>query len=221
MSLVTLGGTTVLAMELHRPGVGRWFALVDLDGVDAPSGPVTIDIADGALKLVGFAERTGVFADRVRLRVEGGFGGLSKEIPARFYQNVPVRILFSDLLGAVGEKLSPKSDADFLNTMLPKWTRSSGPAVNAISSLLWKFPGIGWRTDDSGDGTIWLGRETWPTITMDYDLIDEDPADRRIVIASEDPTLRPGVVLDGRKISRVIARYEAASVRTEAWLEVT
>jgi len=69
------------------------------------------------------------------------------------------------------------------------------------------------------DGEIWIGQESWPEVSPERDLISEDPRGEFAEFGTDSPTLLPGTVLDGKRVSVVEHRIEPESVRTLVWYE--
>jgi hypothetical protein len=128
MSFVTVNGARVYEGSIVRPFSGVWHADLAVEADAAPTGRVSISVADGALVLAGTAFRTGSFADRVRLRVVGGAGGIGTVIVPAWYRDVPARIVLSDALSAVGEQLATTTDPAALSMRLAQWARARGEA---------------------------------------------------------------------------------------------
>lgn len=128
MSFVTINGARAYEGSIARPYSGVWHADLAVEADAAPTGRVSISVADGALVLAGTAFRTGSFADRVRLRVVGGAAGLGTVVPVAFYRDVPGRIVLADALAHVGESLAPTTDAAVLSMRLAMWARARGEA---------------------------------------------------------------------------------------------
>jgi len=220
MALVYCRNTAGVVLEAYaattvRPLSGVWQAELDVDSSAEITGPVTIVVADGALSLEGTVGPSGKFAERARMRVIGGAGGLSRSLPAKGYARCPLRAPISDVLASAGEKLATSSDQAVLDTLLPRWSRLEGPASQALEMLVARAPGALWRVTASG--AVWVGVNAWPTIQLDHVVTDDDPARKVMEIAADDPTLTAGVVLDGRQVRHVVHRYEQGSVRSEVW----
>jgi len=65
------------------------------------------------------------------------------------------------------------------------------------------------------DGTVWLGLESWPAVHMpDVDLLSEDPRAHTAVSGTDSPTLLPGTLFLGRRVSMVEHQVQPESVRT-------
>lgn len=219
MSLVYVTGSSgsaeVYAATIVRPLVGVWHADLDVDASVALAGEVTIAVDGGALELVGVMVAGEVIDERQRVRVVGGKGRLSTSLPAKAYDRCQLRVPLYDVLSAVGERIASSSDASALSTPLARWTRTAGPAALALGQLVARVPGAVWRVTASG--AVWVGTNAWPTSSLEHLVVEEDPARRTLTLASDDPTLTAGVVLDGRRIEHVVHRFTASGTRTECW----
>ncbi len=193
---VTANGVNVIKAHLVRPRVGVWHAelTVDAETADAFTGAVSIVLAD-LMTFQGFARRVGAHHNTVFLRAVGGAGGLGKTVPPRSWQNVPLRIPLMDALAAVGETLSPSADSATLNTLLPKWSRPQRTAGVELGALVVAVPGAVWRV--LPDGTIWVGQETWPTSSIEFEEIEFEPSIGRLEVGSDLPQISPGQVFAG------------------------
>jgi hypothetical protein len=211
MSLVTLNGIRVRSAEVRMPHVGRWEADVAIDAAAAPTGRVVLKTA--GMELRGTVERGGTFAERSRVRVVPGAGGLTTPLTPKFYTSVTVRTVLADLMLASGETLSGTSDSATLDRVLTSWSRPAGDAITALNSLA-SQTGSQWRTLD--DGSVWVGVHTWPTVTFAHSLLGQDMAAGSVTIASETPRLRPGVTFLGQQLHEVVHTFESDAVRTRA-----
>jgi hypothetical protein len=213
----TANGRTLLAAEITQPRVGAWRADLEIDSEEPLTGAVTIDIEGTEFRATVVPGRSGAHGGRVRARVVGGAGGLSKVLPARNYAggNVRLEVVLRDILRATGETLSPRSDAAVLSRQLGKWHRSEEAASHALVALL-DAARATWRVER--DGTVWVGTETWPEATLEHVLLDEDWAAGVITIAPERPELEPGTTFLGQRIEQVVHTLEPNALRTEAHL---
>lgn len=215
MTAVTANGAPVLHATIGMPLSGAWVARMAADADAVPSGAVTIEIEGGAT-LKGFARRSGDAFGRVEVLVVGGAGGLSKELDARYYTGAPAQTVLGDILRESGETLSSTADAGALGTYLQKWTRTRARAGRQVAELLGPLD-VSWRVLD--DGSIWVGSDTWPAASLDYDIVAKSPGEDRWVIAEETLGLRPGVTLDGRRVSYVAHSITPEAIRTEVYLD--
>lgn len=197
------------------PLAGAWVARIVVDADAALSGAVTIAI-DGGTTLKGFARRSGDAFGRAEVLVVGGAGGLAAELGGRYYSGAPVQTILGDIVREAGEALSSTADAGALGTYLPAWTRTTARAGRQIAELLGPLD-VSWRILD--DGTIWIGLDTWPAASLDYDLVEKAPGADRWVIAEETLGLRPGVTLDGRRVSYVAHSVTPEAIRTEIYFD--
>jgi hypothetical protein len=117
-------------------------------------GQVTVSVGDGAILMNGNAFRVGIFADMVRMRVEGGNGTLRKNPqPAKSYLNVPLSTVIKDIVSNGGETLSQQADTGILNTFLPAWNvmaHGSGGGGGLLHSALRTV-----QADPQGRPLVW------------------------------------------------------------------
>jgi hypothetical protein len=216
---LTCNGAGVLAATITIPRVGRWQAELTLEADAGESGAATIANATGTLSMRGTIVRGGEHYERGRVRVVGGGGGLSGEVSPKFYRGVPARIPLADLLTEAGETLAASSSASALDTTLPLWARSAGPASSALAHMLDAL-GAGWRT--LLDGSVWVGVETWPEVPdFAHDVLDDDPSDGAVSIACDElpAGLLPGTTFMGRRVSSVEHRVSGSRIRTAVLFE--
>lgn len=193
------------------PRIGAWTAELALDGTP-PTGSCTISVAEGAVSFVGTAvPRTGTFAERHAVQIVGGAGGLSTELSHIQHRAVPLRIPLASILSGAGESLSSTADTATLTKNLTGWSRRAGRAGEAIAELA-REGDAAWRV--LADGTVWIGPETWPELSVLASGIREDPANDTAELSTDLPQLRPGVTFSGRHVSAVTHRFDAARVRT-------
>lgn len=221
MSHTTLSGFEVLDGHVSLPRHGVWHADLVLDDTEGQTLPtaVTLQVGD-SLSLVGTVVRGGEWQGRRSVRVVGGAGGLSTELTGRWYAGAPFRLPIRDTLEEAGEKLSTTSSDDVLDvTATPGWSRTGGPACDALHRLVGDA-GATWRV--LPDGTVWVGTETWPNASpIDDNVITADaPTSGRLSFATERPTLLPGQTLNGRRVSYVELAITSDRIRVEAWIEV-
>lgn len=245
------GGQGLAAFDavITIPRVGAWHAdFMVGSGASVNPGPASVSIGDGAITLQGNAFRLGLFADYVRMRVEGGNGTLRQnQVPAKSYRNVPLSVPLGDLVKAGGEQLSTFADPAVINSFLPYWTfvqqKGCGGQLIALMKTvpadangrqlawrMWRLPLTPQNTLLAGtvpvfDGAIWLGYENWPQSPLienqDYVYEYEDQSVGKFVIdAQELPLLTPGVTFRGRQITYVRHEFTPRMLcRTNAYYE--
>jgi hypothetical protein len=221
MALIEVNGKDGLRMRAECPRIGAWHADLRVDSPDAVTSPVTIDIADGTLTLVGSVVRGDVFVDAAEVRVVAGAGRLQELAKPRHYVAPTVRSILAHILGDKGEALSATVSAALLNRHLDHWTTAALPGGALLARLCATLGAdIVWRF--LPDGTVWLGTETWPDSGLrendDYQVLEEKPEAGYALLGIESDRLLPGTTLDDRRISRAV--HEVGDVvRTRVWFE--
>lgn len=223
-ALITCAGADLLKGHVSLPQTGPWTAVLELDTTTVPSGQVTL-AADGGLSLKGFVLRAGAdLQDRMHVRLVGGAGGLSKIVPPAAWQGATVRDPLNAIMSATGESLSSTIDASITGLVQQLWTvaaQSGAACLNLICYAAGQVLGkaIGWRI--LGDGTVWIGAETWPAQAMPdgADILRQFPGAGRYEIGAQTPSLLPGVNLTGvGNVAAVEHWLSPSEVRTWAWV---
>ena len=198
---LTHDGSTaaVTALSLLVPRVGQWTADVTLDADAGPSGACSLSL-DGRV-YTGHVVRGAVYAGAWRGRIVGS-AGLLADAPATALQGATLALVLRDLAGAVGITLA--ADTGALDAAAPRWHRHTGPASQAVADIA-RAAGYAWRVRP--DGTLWLGADTWATVTpaSPVDVLDELPEAGRITLAGDTLDIAPGqtLALRGRDPVRV------------------
>ena len=189
----------VTALSLLCPRVGQWTADVTLDADAGPSGACSLSL-DGRV-YTGHVVRGAVYAGAWRGRIVGS-AGLLADAPATALQGATLALVLRDLAGAVGITLA--ADTGPLDAVAPRWHRHTGPASQAVADIA-RAAGYAWRVRP--DGTLWLGVDTWSTVTpaSPVDVLDELPEVGRITLAGDTLDIAPGqtLALRGRDPVRV------------------
>lgn len=214
---ITIDGNRVLSMQMDIPRVGVWSAVAQVDALEPVSGRV--DLVVGGRTWKGTVTSGGDVADNVTVRVVGGAGGFGAVVPARFFANVPLRVPLADALSAAGETLSATSDPSLTSAVLPFWSTRQTTLGEALASMLSAVGGPAWRV--LPDGSVWLGRETWPAFTPEgvTTLVGNDPVSQVRTYGLEDLSVLPGMTLDGYRISHVTIRATAEATHVDVWAE--
>jgi hypothetical protein len=179
----------VTALSLLCPRVGQWTADVTLDADAGPSGACSLSL-DGRV-YTGHVVRGAVYAGAWRGRIVGS-AGLLADAPATALQGATLALVLRDLAGAVGITLA--ADTGALDAAAPRWHRHTGPASQAVADIA-RAAGYAWRVRP--DGTLWLGSDTWATVTpaSPVDVLDELPEAGRITLAGDTLDIAPGTTL--------------------------
>jgi hypothetical protein len=219
---VTANGRGVVRGQVQIPRVGVWHADLVVDARElAPFEPGTalrlvFEAAGDRLELVGTVRRAGKAFDAVALRVVAGAGGLSQQLEPKAYQGVPLRIPLVDVLRDAGERLALSSDAAALGLELSKWIRIRQSAGAALWSLLELVPDRTWRV--LADGSVWIGRETWPPARGSYQLLALEPVAQRLELSAAVPQFMPGQTIAEGRVDNVLHLIDGGRLRSRVWL---
>lgn len=222
MTYATVAGLPMHSGTMRLPFSGEWRLEAELTSTSADDLAGTVEVSVGGQVFVGTvdAERVGVDAGgAVSVVVLGGAGQLDQDIPRQGYTNTTVGAVLKGIAAAAGETLSASVGQDVLATPLTRWTRTRGPARDALRQLAEHF---GWSWRILQDGTLWLGAELWPESGLtDYVLELEEPKAARDELAVETLFPRPGESFRGRNVQsvrfdlddtlRAVVEYQSAS----------
>lgn len=210
----TLNGKDILAVSIQEPRIGVWSAVVDVDSDEAISD--TVKIAIDGVEWSGTIVKGDLHAGRFHAQIVGGAGKLATVLDAKYYQGIPLSVVLDDLMLGTGEKLSSTTSSDIRSHTVPRWARPQGKASAALVQVADEMV-FSWRV--LRDGTIWLGAESWPTVSPVYDEIDRVPGRDSITIAPETPIVRPGSTFDKQKVSRVTTYIKDVGLRQDILIE--
>jgi len=213
-------GTPLLRANIRLPRVGVWHGNVEILTATKLSGKVTL-VSSAGLSLTGTIKEAEVVRDVLQARIVGGAAGMPTETGPKFYESMTFGHALRELLGEVGETLSPTSDATATGTALARWVRMAGSASDQLDQIVRKL-GVDWRV--LPDGTVWVGKDTFPTIQTsgpgapEFTLIDERGDRAFYMLGVEDAWLVPGVTFLDKKIGYVVHLIDDRA-RTEAYFE--
>jgi hypothetical protein len=176
VAAVTLAGSACSALTLTVPGVGLWYASVELAEATALAGAVALQVLDTTW--LGFVVAGGVVDGRARYRVVAGAGGWGRDLPPRAYANdagLQVSQLLADVASAAGEAITGAPTT----RLGPHFSRPLGPASFALNLLAPRA----WYAQ--ADGVVAFGaRPDSPAVA--YPVVTRDPAERRVELALTD-----------------------------------
>lgn len=207
---IELGSYTSTYACLTMPRVGAWHADVMLDTELDLLGQ-TLALAMDGETFLGTVIRGRGFVGGTPLRLVGGRGYLSRLLSPQNYKSPTIRTVVSDILGS--EVLSATSDQGVLGSSLPAWEVIESIASHALTRLLAKVDAT-WRV--LADGSVWIGRDSFPALSLPHVVEDEDWFSGTILISPETPGLRPGVTFLGHQIEEVVHWSTTQGLRTEA-----
>jgi len=227
MSVVVANDVNVIAGTITMPLRGVWWADLVIDQVDGTGfdagTEVTVKCDDGIeLKGTVVPDRTGSYLDAVHVRLLGGKAGMSKEVkPKGFVQpGAYVRDVLGNINDASGESLDSTVSTSFLQMNLTAWATFAQAASQALTALLdIVAPAANWRFLENGK--LWIGEETWPTVTVEHSVLSRNPSDGSVNVGVNSPSITPGCAIDGiGKINRVEHTIESGKIRSRLWVQL-
>ena len=220
MSYITANAAPVSEARLCLPGTGAWHVDLLSPSADAITGACDIDLG-GALTLKGTVLTGGVYVESLHLRVVAGKGGWSTPCTAKYYAGASIGTILRDVLGMGGESLSAASDASVLAVVPAAFPTTTGTVGANVRALMNYAPaGTSWRF--LPDGSFWVGPETWPAFGEDYQVMSEEPRERRVDVGFDVPTLLPGQTVvanagDVLKVNHVETYVSTKVMQARAW----
>jgi hypothetical protein len=209
--VAVLNDYPLLSGTIRVPRVGAWTAEVEIRSDVSYVGSAAISLE--GTNFVGASSRSSVKGPgRVACAVVGGAGGLETEVPARQYVGPNVSLVLGDILSLAGETISSAVSASLTGRSLTTWQRAAGTAKEALAQLA-EALGVSWRV--LLDGTVWLGAETWPEVTPECRVLDDDQATGTVTLSLV-PSLLPGTTFCGQRIEQVRHELGTGEARTEA-----
>lgn len=212
----TIRGKDVVGGELTLPLLGVGTASLDVNATDLPLGAAQLVYSVGgkATTYAGTIVESNAFGGRVKVRFVLGAGKLGNELPALGYgANVPAATVVRDVVVSAGETLADGVSAELVDLVLPTWHRAKGTGNRALQTLA-EHLGIGFRL--LANGTVWLGKETWPQFTAPFE--EKGPDENGVAVyAPKAPDLVPGVNLGGKRVSTVVHSF-SGSLRSNVTL---
>lgn len=186
---VTLNGHACTAGLLTVPGVGLWYAALDLADEVTLSGAVAMTVLDTTWQ--GYVIAGGVVDGRSRYRIVAGAGGWGRELPSRAYANdagLQVSRLVADAAAEAGE---PAPTGAPHTAVGPHFVRPALPASFVLNQLAPRA----WYAQ--ADGTVAFGaRSALPASSLP--VVARNPAARAVTLALTDSAagLLPGVATE-------------------------
>ncbi len=226
------GELPVRAGTLRSLDRGPWKARVECAVIEptmaAPTGPIAIVLRreSGAEDtFAGTVRRSSIAKGKARLDVAivGGAGRLLAELDPRGLDFVegstplPAGLVLRRIADAAGETLADGVEAAFDAYQLPRWHVAGGmsgaASLDVFVADLARRTGlaIGWRILPSG--RLWVGVETWPTLTHEARPLDPDLDDGVIEYAPDGAPLLAGWTIDERRAVEVVYAVQPGSLR--------
>ncbi len=210
MASVALNGHAAQAALLTIPGVGLWYAGVDLTEEVALSGSVILSVLDTEWQ--GYVIAGGPVDGRSRYRIVAGAGGWGRELRPRAYANdagLTVAKLVGDAASEAGEPAPTDVPA---RTLGPHFNRPALPAsflLNLLAPRAWYA---------QADGVVAFGAR--PLVTaVSLPVVERNPAGRVVTVALTDTAagLLPGVATEYGTAADVEIALEEAGLRARLY----
>lgn len=211
----TIGEAAIIEARASFPRIGAWTAEVRVDSNKTFSGSQVLRLGNSSFR--GTVTSASVHKAAAWLRVVGGAGRLGTALPARGYTSSPLLVPLQDIAREAGEVLSPSADATVTRTLLAHWARFSGSAGKCLGTLVENVEGATWRFLPSGQ--LWVGIETWPSVSPEVELTEYEPLGDAIVFFSLAPGILPGTTFLGRRVSYVEHRVTGIRITSTVWFE--
>lgn len=221
--LATVSGHRVVELRLLVGNTGPWTAECDLEGDDAVSGSVTLEIAggDAPLRLQGTVTESGVFGEQRKLRIVAGAGAWGNVVTAKGYHNdagVKALLVATDAAREVGERLG--SFAPAADRLGADYARHAGVASRALEDAAGS---LAWWVDHDGVTHVG-GRPAGAQVDPDVvHVLEFDPRCLVATLAVDDMrALQIGSVLSDRlEAPQTVREFELHitpdSARVTAW----
>ena len=204
---IQLNQEPVLTASVHLPMNGAWSAelAVASDAAYSVGDPVTLTILD--LNLAARVVRTGVFADRLSVRLTGGAADWGQAVGVKHYRNSSADQVVSD----VGLTL-----ANGLNVSLPFWTRAPGSIGSTVQAIA-RYLNVNWRV--LPNGTIRMAAESPEAVDPQAVEIGRDPGRGMVQLAPDVAAVLPGVLLGADQVGDVVYNLTDDGVRCVYYTE--
>jgi hypothetical protein len=178
---VTVNGRIAIRAKIYVPGIGPWFADVELvEETALPTTKVTLKVGEASFIATPAPSRIGTFGGSFSARLVAGAGGWSSLVKAKDYHNdagVKAITVARDVASAVGETLGTFVGGS--ERLGKDYARHVGLASRVIEDAA---RDAAWWVDYSGVTHV----GTRPAVTAkaaDYDVLDFDPLQRNVTLA--------------------------------------
>lgn len=221
MSVVTANGYPLVAVELHVPHRGAWWARIEF--VDAPEIEDSVEVAIDELLLTGtiVPERGGTHGAHRSALIFAGAAGWGTEVQPQHYRSdtgVRAVLVAMDAARAAGETLGTFEPAN--ERLGPHYVRQGGLARRVLEDTIGD---VLWWLDYEGVTRVAADRPEVEATTDNYRVLDYDPLERIATLEIQDPR---GVVIgslldegldESQTVRELDLRASAAGLRMQVW----
>lgn len=216
----SLGDLAIYQGSVRLRQWGPWTALVECSATSAlPAGEavsVVMRREDGTEDVfAGAVRRSGVLpgSETLVTSIIGGAGKLLAPLSAVPYAPgltpITAGLVVARIAADAGERLAPGVEAALDARALARWHRAAGvPGWQALDLIAAELDYV-WRALPSGE--IWMGAETWPTVSAAPVYLSPDPDDGATLYAPDGAPVAAGQTLDGVRLVEVV--YDVAPGR--------
>lgn len=214
MAYATLSDIPITHGHLTLPRQGLWQAVAIVDTADALEGEV--DVTWGGLSWHGTVVRAGLEVGACAVRVVAGAGGLGKEIAPQGFRKAKLSALLDHVCSTSGEELAGNIDAELLSRQVDWFALPRIPAARALTAIAETFD-LSWRF--LPNGRLWIGSETWPPSSPEVEDIEIGGLAQSAEVTMPVPSLLPGTLWSGRRVSRVEHVISPDNISSRVWFE--
>lgn len=188
----TLNGEPVLTASVHFPLSGSWSGEVQVAADDAPIAGAVVTFSLAGTDFTARVTRSGVEAERARVRLTGGSVDWSATQAVKHYRDSTSDQVLADV--SVVPAVATGSSLAF-------WTRNPGTTGSTVKSIADNL-GVNWRVNPNG--TVRIQPEAPVQITgTDAVETDRDPSRGLVTVAVEDALILPGVLFGDDSVGDV------------------
>lgn len=178
---VAINGEPATSVELIVPPVGAWYADVDLEVDPDVSGRVMLEVGDLRLSGTVATANDGTRGIQRKTRIVGGAGGWGTLVAAKAYHadnGVSARLVADEAARVAGETITEWAPG--ASTLGADYVRSTGPAARVLEDVIGSAR---WWVDY--DGNTHVGTRSSSSPSVDYQVLEYHPRNRRVVLATE------------------------------------
>ena len=209
--MYTLNNNRIARGTLEIPNQGIWYfgeMIIDTDTTINEGSDVTIQFMDKTLS--GTFVDAENYAGYVKGSVIGGKNTMSNVIESIGYAGITLGQIVRDVASLTGHTFNLQSDASLMAISLVRWDKIKAKASDIIDKLLEPQIKDGrkaiWRI--MLDGTLWVGYEDYPEVTIKYELLDKQTQKGYWLFNNEEQVIEPLQSVSGQRIRETVYRLE-------------
>lgn len=201
------------------PSAGLWVADLELDSSVSVGGPAA-SLVLGALTMSGTVSdvRSGTFGEARKVRVVGGKGGWSKEIPPKHYRNdagIRKSTILNEVASLAGETLNIQfPDSEKIGPQFVRVSRDAqGRPIPASTVFAQVVPAYVWWADFAGITQVAASRPTSEVpLGKTLEVLEFDARHKTAVLAGDFDAVSIGTIIRTRLDSPLTVREIVYSI---------